>query len=392
MRCAPRLGCLVGWARPDLWPEWRQVNRQSVSAIPIAFVLEQSLGHVTYAKNLQEAVSQDPDVQPTWLPIEHGRPGSLQRLPVIGDNWSLQASYLARQALQRAGAPAAFRAVFLHTQVTALMSAHVLRWSNGIVSLDATPRNYDTFGLAYGHQRSPEIVERVKDILNRRAFRAAHHLVTWSDWARDSLIRDYGIPAGKVTAIPPGTNLDLWQQYSGQQVAGGKLRLLFVGGDFRRKGGDLLLDVFRHRLADCCELDLVTSVPLPPLPPGVRVHRGIAPNSVPLRKLFADADVFVLPSRADCLAVVLMEATAARLPIVTTGVGALAEAVHNGENGMVIAPDDGNALGDAILRLQAEPALRARMAEVSYQLAQERFDARKSARRLLALLKEVAEQ
>jgi len=90
--------------------------------------------------------------------------------------------------------------------------------------------------------------------------------------------------------------------------------------------------------------------------------------------------------------VVLMEATAARLPIVTTGVGALAEAVRNGENGMVIAPDDGNALGDAILRLQAEPALRARMAEVSYQLAQERFDARKSARRLLALLKEVAEQ
>jgi len=78
--------------------------------------------------------------------------------------------------------------------------------------------------------------------------------------------------------------------------------------------------------------------------------------------------------------------------LLSTGVGALPEAVHNGENGMVIAPDDGNALGDAILRLQAEPALRARMAEVSYQLAQERFDARKSARRLLALLKEVAEQ
>lgn len=359
-------------------------------AVPMAFVLEQSLGHVTYAQNLQEAVSRDPEVQPTWLPIAHDQQAALWRLPILGDNWSFQASYQARRALQQAGAPGAFRAVFLHTQVTALLSAHVLRWGNGIVSLDATPRNYDTFGLAYAHQRSPEVIEHAKDILNRRAFRAARHLVTWSEWARDSLIRDYGIPANKVTAIPPGTNLDLWQRHDGPRTAAGKLRLLFVGGDFRRKGGDLLLDVFRHRLADCCELDLVTSAALPPLPPGVRVHRSVAPNSAPLRKLFADADVFVLPSRADCLAVVLMEATAARLPIVTTDVGALPEAVHNGQNGMVIAPDDGVALGDAILRLYAEPELRTRMAEVSYQLALERFDARKSTRRLLALLKALA--
>ena len=174
-----------------------------MAAIPMAFVLEQSLGHVTYAQNLQDAVSRDPDVLPTWLPIEHhkGNADLLSRMPVIGDNWSFQASYQARQALLRAGAPAAFRAVFLHTQVTALMSAHVLRWSNGIVSLDATPRNYDTFGLAYGHQRNAEIIERVKDALNRRAFRAAHHLVTWSEWARNSLIRDYGLPAGKVTKL-----------------------------------------------------------------------------------------------------------------------------------------------------------------------------------------------
>lgn len=361
-----------------------------MTASSIAFVLEQSLGHVTYAKNLQEAVAEDPDVQPTWLPIEHSQLNTLQRLPVIGNNWSFQASYKARMALQRAGAPGAFGSVFMHTQVTALLAAHILRWSNGVVSLDATPRNYDSLGLAYDHQRSPAMVEKAKDVLNRRAFRAAHQLVTWSNWARESLVHDYGVPAAKVTVIPPGTNLDLWQRQSESRAAGGKLRLLFVGGDFQRKGGDLLLDVFRHRLADHCELDLVTSAPVPPLPPGVQVHRNVAPNSAPLRKLFAQADVFVLPSRADCLAVALMEATAASLPIVTTNVGALGEAVQDGENGMVIAPDDGVALGDAILRLQAEPELRTRMAVVSYRLAQERFDARKSAQRLLTLLKTLA--
>jgi glycosyltransferase involved in cell wall biosynthesis len=66
--------------------------------------------------------------------------------------------------------------------------------------------------------------------------------------------------------------------------------------------------------------------------------------------LFATADLFVLPSHADCLAMVLMEATAAGLPVVTTDVGALAEAVRDGESGLLIPPEDGRALQQALAK------------------------------------------
>ena len=62
----------------------------------------------------------------------------------------------------------------------------------------------------------------------------------------------------------------------------------------------------------------------------VHVYRGLEPNSPTLLWLFAEADIFVLPSLGECLAVALMEAAAAGLPIITTRVGALPEAVDHG--------------------------------------------------------------
>src|SRR5206468_3682262 len=93
-------------------------------------------------------------------------------------------------------------------------------------------------------------------------------------------------------------------------------RVLFVGGDFKRKGGPALLEVMRGPLAGWCELHVVTQAEVAPQP-GVVVHRGLQANSPELLRLFATADIFVLPTMADCLAVVLMEATAAGLPVIT---------------------------------------------------------------------------
>jgi glycosyltransferase involved in cell wall biosynthesis len=356
----------------------------------IAFVLEQALGHVTFARNLQDAVASDPDVIPTWFPIEFAPEGVAARLPVIRTNWSIRASYLARTRLGRAGAPAAFDAVFFHTQVTALLSVALLRRVGGIISVDATPRQYDELGLVYGHSRGVEVLERAKDALYRRVFAAAAHLVTWSDWARDSLIRAYGVPPKNVTTIPPGTRLDLWRSEPRPVVAVTRPRLLFVGGDLQRKGGDLLLDSYRQQLAAVCELDVVTSSPLQSPPPGVQVHHDVAPNSPSMRRLFAQADIFVLPTRADTFGIALLEAMASSLPVVTTDVGALCEVVRDGVNGLIIPPADGDALALAVNRLVADPALRARMGRAGRRIAEERFDARRNGLRLLDLLKDCA--
>jgi glycosyltransferase involved in cell wall biosynthesis len=120
------------------------------------------------------------------------------------------------------------------------------------------------------------------------------------------------------------------------------------------------------------------------------VHHGLGPNSAGLLHLFEAADVFALPTLGECLAVVLMEATAAGLPVVTTDVGALGEALRPGESGLLVPPGDGRALGLALAELVADAGRRRRMGRAGLALAEQKFGAVHNNRLLLDLLGEVA--
>jgi glycosyltransferase involved in cell wall biosynthesis len=103
---------------------------------------------------------------------------------------------------------------------------------------------------------------------------------------------------------------------------------------------------------------------------------------------FEQADLFVLPSLGECLAVVLMEATAAGLPVVTTDVGALGEAVRPAETGLVVPPSDVRALREALSTLLNDPTRRRSMGRAGHDLARQRFDARANNHSLLDLVAE----
>ena len=92
-----------------------------------------------------------------------------------------------------------------------------------------------------------------------------------------------------------------------------------------------------------------------------------------LRPYLADSDVFVLPSRSEGFSNALIEAMAAALPVVATEVGGNAEAVKEGENGYLVAPEDPNLLADRILRLLNNPVAAKAMGIKGRRLAAERF-------------------
>ena len=71
------------------------------------------------------------------------------------------------------------------------------------------------------------------------------------------------------------------------------------------------MDCLRGPLGQRCQLHLVTQCKVPQQP-NVFVHQGLQPNSAPLLRLFAQADLLVLPTQADSLGLVLMEAAASR--------------------------------------------------------------------------------
>ena len=166
--------------------------------------------------------------------------------------------------------------------------------------------------------------------------------------------------------------------------------LLFVGGDFERKGGPLLLE--QHARAAWRALRAArrdagrASRPSPTSTSTTDSARTVRE----LLELFEQADVFVLPSLGECLAVVLMEATAAGLPVITTDIAALGEAVRPGETGLLIPPADGRRLGDALAALADDPVLRRQMGRGGAELARQKFDANRNNAALLDLTQEVA--
>jgi glycosyltransferase involved in cell wall biosynthesis len=362
----------------------------------IGFIIEQALGHVTHSQNLMANVPRDPEVNAYWGLVPWETHGLAARLPLYRSNWTLRAGLRARRLAgslgRQAGAP--LDALFFHTQVPAVLSLGWLKRVPSVVSLDATPRQYDRLGEYYGHTTGPAALERYKWRLNRDCFRAARHLVTWAGWTKQGLVDDYEVPAEKITVIPPGVNVDQWRRPAPRRLHTGPVKILFVGGNLERKGGLVLLDAFRRLMAEAgrlpiLELHLVTRDTLPE-ERGVFVHTGISPNSDRLKQLYHESDIFCLPTFGDCLPMVLSEAAAAGLPAVATGMAGIPEIVREGETGFLVPRGDPDALAAVLRRLVCDDELRLRLGYQALRLVSADFDASKNTARLLALLKQVA--
>jgi glycosyltransferase involved in cell wall biosynthesis len=202
------------------------------------------------------------------------------------------------------------------------------------------------------------------------------------------------VDASKVTVIPPGIDLARWQfERSGDSGRNGPIRLLFVGGDFRRKGGDILLQAFRKELKGRCELDIVTREEVETSPgEGIRVHHGLTSNAPALLDLYANADMFVFPTLGDCLPIAVMEAMASGLPVVSTCVGAISEEVEDGRTGFLTPPGDAMKLAELVARLAGDRELRHAMGVAGRRAAEERFDGEKNYRQALAVCKRAADE
>jgi glycosyltransferase involved in cell wall biosynthesis len=345
-----------------------------------AFVTEHTVGHVTFERLLREAVAADPSIEAGWFPLTFPPRGALERLPGLRSNWSLRSSVRARGLLARHDRD--WDALFFHTQTAALLARGLMRRAPAVLSIDATPINLDQVAAGYDHAVAGPRTERLKAHIVGRSLREAAALVAWSEWVRRSLVDDYGVAAERIHVIPAGTRVP--ERPPGRSPAE-RLRVLFVGGQFERKGGETLLAAVAGL---GIELDIVTQAEVAG-GPGVTVHRGLQPGSATLRELYARSDLFVLPTIADASPHVILEAMAAGLPVITTPVGAIPEMVLDGATGILVAPGDVRGLRAAIQHLH-DPAQRAAMGLAGHVRARRRFDSATNARRVLDLLAEVA--
>lgn len=102
-------------------------------------------------------------------------------------------------------------------------------------------------------------------------------------------------------------------------------------------------------------------------------------------RLLAAADLFVQPSRSEGLPLAVLEAMAAGLPVVATQVGGMAEAVVDGETGILVEPARPDELARALRLLLESEALRTRMGRAARARAEAEFSVETMARRYVAL-------
>ncbi|MEM7323184.1 MAG: glycosyltransferase family 4 protein [Actinomycetota bacterium] len=362
----------------------------------VLFINENIGGHATVHLNLRSALAHRGDIEPTFLDLP--APTGLARLagaaiPGLArldvDLQPLRAQLARSLGLaRRLGATLdGVDAVHLYTHNAGLLSAATWRRVPTVVSLDTTnvQNGYRLPGRT-PTALTPLTVSATKPF-ERRVYQAATLVVANSNWAADSLRRDYAVDGDKLRVQPFGIAApDFGPGAAPGTRATERPRAVFVGRSLARKGGLQLLRVHQQHLAPRVDLTLVTAEQ-PAVGPGVELRTDLVPGDRRLWDVLRSAAMFVFPSEIDMAPNAVLEAMMAGLPVVARPVGAIPEMVEHGVSGLLIGPGDED-LTAAVTALLDDPERRRMMAEAARLRAMEYYDARATTDALIGLLGE----
>ena len=233
--------------------------------------------------------------------------------------------------------------------------------------------------------------------LEEKLGRAAFTVSTMRWVQKDVQARFARAIADRCHYAPVGVDTDAWRPEPRRMCSPGEpLRLLCVGRLHRSKGFDVALHALRQVLdgGRAARLTILGSGPeaqaLAALAAGLGLGTQVdLAGSMPedeVRRALADADIFLLPSHAEPLGVVVMEAMAMAVPVIVTRAGGVAEIVTDGVDGLMVPPGDPEGLAQAILALGGDPERATALGAAGRRSVVQRFDARVGAQKLLALL------
>lgn len=215
-------------------------------------------------------------------------------------------------------------------------------------------------------------------VVARATLRTADRVITQSA-TEERFLSGLGVDPSRMVRIPTGIVVE---DFARAEPTAGILRLLYVGRiDPEQKGLPTLVRAVA-RLPGHLEWRLLVQgddwggvEPAQRLARRLGVSNRITMDLAPPRErilaAYRAADIFVLPSRFESFPRVLLEAMASGLPVVATRVGGVPEATIEGQNALLVAPDDADGLAAALRTLAFDPALRERFAKASRRRAEE---------------------
>ncbi|HYW69293.1 MAG TPA: glycosyltransferase family 4 protein [bacterium] len=207
---------------------------------------------------------------------------------------------------------------------------------------------------------------RIITFLVRCTNRLLDRTIAVSELSRDQLIDHYGIPPERIVAIRNGIDVAGFDEDIDESGVRAELGFsdddsiaLLIGRFAARKGHTFALRALtsamervsglRMIFAGDGELEEELKAEARELGLADRVLFAGFRRDVP--RLLAASDALILPSESECLPLVILEAMAARRPVIATDVGGISEAVEDGRTGLLVKPRDAVGLSDALVEV-----------------------------------------
>jgi glycosyltransferase involved in cell wall biosynthesis len=233
--------------------------------------------------------------------------------------------------------------------------------------------------------------------MERRALTKCTLAVFSSEWARQSAVEDYGADEGKTHVIPLGANLETKRDIDEiEKIIGGRARdhvkLLWMGVDWKRKGGDLAFEVAQELNARGfpTTLTVVGCSPEIPVVPNFVNALGFVDKRTNRRlvdRLFSESHFLLLPSIAEASACVMCEASSFGTPSLSRRIGGIPGTVRDHINGYLFDRDAPAAdYCDYIVRVFSDRTLYDELCRSSFAEYQANLNWTNTASRMVELI------
>jgi colanic acid/amylovoran biosynthesis glycosyltransferase len=226
--------------------------------------------------------------------------------------------------------------------------------------------------------------------------RRARFVVCISDYTRSQLMTlSHPEMWDKLHVIHVGIPIEQFTRDDNASLPRGDATILFIGRHVPQKGHAVLIEATELLAKRGHKVNLTLAGEGASRPAFERFagQLGLAsqvsfPGAVgqeEIHDLYASASIFCLPSFAEGLPGVLMEAMAMRLPVVSTRITGVPELVEDGHTGLLVAPGRPDVLADALERLLGDPSLCRELGERAREKVIREFNTENSAKQLYAL-------
>ena len=201
-------------------------------------------------------------------------------------------------------------------------------------------------GFYEGFDNLCEETIRHGNFIEQQALNSSKLIIYSSEWAAKTAIENYKVDSSKIKVVPYGINFETKRSLNDIKRllslrSKDVCNLLFVGVDWKRKGGDMAIKIAEllNNLGVPTILHIVgiKSIPIKEIPKFVINHGFISKATEEgqgkLNYIFSNAHFFLLPTIADCTPVVFSEANSFGLPCLSNNVGGIPTIIKNDING-----------------------------------------------------------